>query len=588
MDPVLCLWDRAVAPLGRYAVEMLRAEGLTGALDREVSSNPVRAADLMRHQAIIVAPCDQRTGAEAAALEALQTGCAVIFLRPSRQTAQRLGLTATSVRVANEFYIAPERAHPLWFAELGDTLQFHGAADLYDRRDDGLLARISGPGWAMPFPAIVTGDCGAGRYAVFSYDLATSTVLFHQGSAELASTGAHPDSDGDGVFAPSDMFQGLLDVTKRHVPQADLQQQLLVRVLAWASESVGPVARLWPFPAAQPAVALINGDSDIMTRPQLEWFVNMTEAHGGNYTIYMMEEHLPLLPPDMAADYRRRGHSIGPHIWLKLTPTPEEMAARIREETAHFARYYGAPPRTTRHHCVVWPGWVNTARALAGAGIGLETNYRAAERYQSGYVTGSGLPMRFIDEMGEFIECFQQETLLCDDYALIDKSYLPPLSEQEVIALSRALLDEACAHYHTAVQIYFHPVYSTGLRVNTGQFIHTAGWMEAVLKHCLEKNIPMPSTDAWCAYNEQRRATILGEQNWDPTTGHLSIQLTSVGGLPGATVVLPTRYVGRHVRHVALGSAELSLHQRVVQGTDCVLATGDIEPGRHILVASYD
>jgi hypothetical protein len=314
----------------------------------------------------------------------------------------------------------------------------------------------------------------------------------------------------------------------------------------------------------------------------------MTEAHGGNYTIYIMEEHLPLLPPELAADYRRRGHSIGPHIWLKLKPTPEEMAARIHEETGLFERYYGCAPRTTRHHCVVWPGWIDTARALAAAGIRLETNYRAAERYQSGYITGSGLPMRFVDAAGEFVECFQQETLLCDDYALIDKSFLPPLSEQEVIALSRTLIDEARHHYHTAVQIYFHPVYSTGLRVNTGQFIHTAGWMEAVLKHCMETGVPMPSTDAWCEFNEQRRATVLGEQSWDPSTGRLAVHLTSAGGLHGATVTLPAHHVGRHLQQAALGHAELALHAHVVQGSDCVLATGDIPPGAHLLVARYE
>jgi hypothetical protein len=534
-----------------------------------------------------VAPCGAHTGAEAVVLEALQAGAAVVFLRPSRETAGALGLTSSNTRVANEFYVAPERGHPLWFPALGDALQFHGAADLYDRRDEGVLARVAGAGWAMPHPAIVTGTYGAGRYAVFTYDLATSTVLFHQGLPELASTGPRPDSDGDGVFAPSDMFQGLLDVALRHVPQADLQQQLFVRVLEWAGEPAGPLVRLWPFPGAEPAIVLINGDSDLMTRPQLEWYVNMTEAHGGSYTIYILEEHLPLLPPEMAAAHRRRGHSVGPHIWLTLKPTPEEMAARIHEEVETFRRYYGCTPKTTRHHCVVWPGWVDTARALAGAGIRLETNYRAAERYQSGYLTGSGLPMRFIDETGELIACFQQETLLCDDYVLIDKSFLPPLDEQKAIALSRKLVNEARERYHTVVQLYFHPVYSSGLRVHTGPFIHTAGWMEAVLKYCKENAVPMPSTDAWCEFNERRRTTVLGHQSWDPASGVLHVQVESAGGLPGATVVLPARHAGRRLQHVSLGSEGLALHHREVQERECVLATGVFSPGRQCLMAQY-
>ncbi len=586
MLPPLCLWDPTVAPLGRYAAEMLRAEGLTGAMERDVSSTPVISQELTRHQAVVVAPCGSEGGAEAAALEALQAGAAVVFLRPSRQTAAALGLRSRGSKVANDFYIAPEPSHPLWFPALGDFLQFHGGADLYDKRD-GVLAWIAGSSWAMPHPAIVTGSHGAGRFAVFAYDLATSTVLFHQGLPELASTGPRADADGDGVYAPNDLFQGLLDVNLRHVPQADLQQRLLVRLLEWASEPAGPLARLWTFPDAEPAVVLINGDSDLMTRPQLEWFVNMTEAHGGHYTIYVMEEHQPILTPAMEADYRRRGHSAGPHIWLKLQPSPEEMAGRIQEDVAGFTRYYGHAPKTTRHHCVVWPGWVDTARSLAGAGIRLETNYRAAERYQSGYLTGSGLPMRFIDQGGDMIDCFQQETLLCDDYALIDKSFLPPLSEDQVIDLSCRLIDAARERYHTAVQIYFHPIYSTGLAVHTGQFIRTAGWLEAVLKHCWRNKIPMPSTDAWCEFNERRRATVLTWQTWDEANGTLAVEVDSVSGLPGASLVLPASHAGKALRQVVLGADELPTIPRSIDGRECALAKADLSAGVTRLIARF-
>lgn len=585
MQSALCLWNRRVAPFGRYAVEMLHAEGLTGAREQEVTLSPVSVSELRDYQVVVVAPSGEET--EAIALEALRGGTAIVFLRPSRATAERLGLRARGSRVANDFYLAPNRAHPLWFPTLGDFLQFHGGADLYDRAEN-TLAWVAGPEWATTHPAIVTGTFGTGRFVVFSYDLATSTVLFHQGLPELASTGAKPDADGDGIFAPNDLFQGHLDVNLRHVPQADLQQRLLLRILDWMCAETGPLPRLWPFPNGEPTVALVNGDSDLMTRAQLEWFVNMTEAHGGNYTIYVLEEHRPLVPADLAADYRRRGHSVGPHIWLKLKPTPAEMAARIREEVAGFTHYYDQPPRTTRHHCVVWPGWVDTARALADTGIRLETNYRAAERYQSGYLTGSGLPMRFVDEGGEFIDCFQQETLLCDDYALVDKSFLPPLSEAQVIDLSHRLLADARERYHTAIQIYFHPVYSTGLTVHTGQFIHTAGWLEAVLKYCWKNRIPMPSTDAWCEFNERRRQTVIGVSNWDPTSGALAFDIESAAGLPSGTLVLPTLHAGRHLERVLVGSAEFAMDEREIYGGPYTLATGDFAAGYQRVSAQYE
>jgi hypothetical protein len=590
MRPPLCLWDSAGAPFGRYAVEMLQAEGLTGAEALDVSAGAVPPDALTERQALVIAPCRPATGAEAVALSALRAGTAVILLRPSADTAHDLGLTGGGGRrVAPELYIAPQRRHPLSLPVFDEPLQFHGAADLYDKPQPPaeVVAWVAGPDWPMPHPAIVTGTHGAGRFAVFAYDLASSVVLSHQGRPELASTGPTPDSDGDGVFAPSDLFQGFLDVNRRHIPQADLQQRLLVRLIAWASEGAGPLVRLWPFPDGAPAIALINGDSDGMIRAQLEWYVNMTEAHGGRYTIYVMEQHYGELPPGLATEYRRRGHSLGPHIWHSLRPDPDTFARHLAAEVDRFTANYGQAPRTTRHHCVVWPGWVDTAKALAAAGIRLETNYRAAERYQSGYLTGSGLPMRFIDQQGELVECFQQETLLCDDYLLVDKSFRRPLDEGEAIALSRKLLDDAMARYHTAVQLYFHPIYATGLMVRTGQFIRTAGWLEAVLKHCQGRGVPMPSTDTWCDFNVRRRGTVLAEQQWDGETRTLRLAIESAAGLPGAAILLPTEHDGHALARLRVGADDRPLIQRDVDGQPASLATTDLPPGRTEVIASY-
>jgi hypothetical protein len=111
--------------------------------------------------------------------------------------------------------------------------------------------------------------------------------------------------------------------------------------------------------------------------------------------------------------------------------------------------------------------------------------------------------------------------------------------------------------------------------------------MEAVLKYCKENAVPMPSTDAWCEFNERRRTTVLGHQSWDPASGVLHVQVESASGLPGATVALPAHHAGRRLQHVTLGSEGLTLHHGEMQERDCVLAIGDIGPGRHCLIAHY-
>ncbi len=587
--PPLCCYDPQAAPFGRYVLEILYAEGLTGAEEQNVRETPLEAGALAVRQAVIVAPCGEETGAEAAALEALRHGTPVVFLRPSENTAAALGIADKQRRTANDAYIAPERDHPLWFASVGDFLQFHGTADMYGEYGgrERVLAWIAGRDWELPYPAIVTGTYGAGRFAVFTYDLATSTVLFHQGRREQASTGPDPDADGDGLYCPSDLFIGYRDRTLLDLPQSDLQQQLLVRILEWASASHAPLARLWYYPDAAPAIALFNGDSDGMTRPQMEWYTNMVEAHGGEYTVYLMEQHLAHLTPEMERDYRQRGHSAGPHIWHSPKPTVEQMRTRIQEEVALFEERYGYPPKTTRHHCVIWPGWVETAKALADAGFRMDTNFRAGDHLQYGYLTGSGLPMRFIDEDGEFIELFEQETLFCDDYVLVDKSFLPPLSEEQAIATSKEYMDAARDHYHTVVHLYFHPIYASGVKVNTGQFIRTAGWFEAVLKYAAQEKLPMPSTDAWCTFNEQRRAAAIAEQRWDASSGILYLSLATRDGLPNGTMIVPARYGGRQVAEVLRDGEPLRLERRSVAGTAVVLAVCDFAAGTHELAVHY-
>lgn len=587
--PPLCSHDPQTAPFGRYVLEMLFAEGLTGAQEQNVRETPLTTEAMRGRLAVIVAPCGEETGAEQAALEALRQGTPVVFLRPSAETAAVLGLTDKQRRTAIEAYIAPERDHPLWFAALGDFMQYHGTADMYGEYSgrERVLAWIAGRDWALPYPAIVTGTYGAGRYAVFTYDLATSTVLFHQGRREQASTGPNPDFDGDGLYCPSDLFVGYRDRTLLDRPQADLQQQLLVRILQWASTPHAPLTRLWYYPDAVPAIVLLNGDSDGMTRPQMEWYTNMVEAHGGEYTVYLMEEHLRHLSPEMERDYRRRGHSAGPHIWHSLKPTVVEMRTRIQEEVVLFEERYGYPPKTTRHHCVIWPGWVETAKALADAGFRMDTNFRAGDHQQYGYLTGSGLPMRFIDEDGEFIEIFEQETLFCDDYVLVDKSFLPPLSEEQAIAVSKEYIDAARDYYHSVVHLYFHPIYSTGVQVNTGQFIRTAGWFEAVLKYAAQEQLPMPSTDAWCTFNEQRRATVLCEQRWDEESGTLHVAIESQDGLPGGTLLVPARQDGREIVEALLDGESMQVTRRSVAGDAYVLAVGDIGGGAHEVAVRY-
>ena len=110
--PPLCCYDPQAAPFGRYALEMLYAEGLTGAEEQNVRETLLEAGAVRDRQAVIVAPSGADTGAEAAALEALEQGTPAVFLRPSEKTAAALGITGKQRLPAHQPLLWPRDGLP--------------------------------------------------------------------------------------------------------------------------------------------------------------------------------------------------------------------------------------------------------------------------------------------------------------------------------------------------------------------------------------------------------------------------------------------------------------------------------------------
>ena len=100
-------------------------------------------------------------------------------------------------------------------------LQFHDRADLYTWQGDAAAVALwLAPflGQASSFPAVIATAHGDGRAVIYTFDLAASTVRFHQGRPEQASTGAYPDYDSDGMYKANDLFVGCLDDSAARPP----------------------------------------------------------------------------------------------------------------------------------------------------------------------------------------------------------------------------------------------------------------------------------------------------------------------------------------------------------------------------------
>src|SRR5918997_4971602 len=227
---------KASNPFTRYLAEILRAEGLNAFKVTDVAN--VTPAVLAQHEVAIVGDM-ALTAAQVATLTGwVQGGGDLIAMRPDKQLAGLLGLSDAGATLANA-YLRVDTTRAPGQGIVGDTMQFHGAADRYGLAGATSLATLySGAATATPAPALTVRDVGTngGRAAAFTYDLARSVVLTRQGNPAWAGQ----ERDGQTPIRSDDLFYGpaaadpqpnWVDLDKAAIPQADEQQRLLANLI---------------------------------------------------------------------------------------------------------------------------------------------------------------------------------------------------------------------------------------------------------------------------------------------------------------------------------------------------------------------
>ncbi|HEX2035888.1 MAG TPA: hypothetical protein VHS99_17045 [Chloroflexota bacterium] len=569
-----------------YVEEILLAEGYPWVRRIDLQETPLSAAALAQADVTILSHIRLAAEEEALLLGHVRDGGRLLALRPSPRLAQACGLRSfnpvrhrgqTHLLGLEDRWLRANAASPLGRNLPADELQFHSRADLYTWAGDpgAVVAHLAPfPGAPSAHPAVVATDHGRGRVALYTFDLATSTVLFHQGRREQSSTGAYPDYNGDATYKANDMFVGFLDERLKHVPQADVHQDLFVRLLVWLTETGRPLPRLWYFPHGARAVAFFNGDGDSMRAPDLANTIAQVERFGAPFTTYVMTENYPELDPAWEASLRARGHGFGQHVWAGPLPTPAEMRQQLRAELAGFRERYGHAPLSYRGHWVVWVGWTEMARYLAEEGIRLDTDFLGGRFFKEGYLNGSGLPVRFMDEQGRMIDLYEQCTISADDTWLTDKSFLPAYSIEECIAVSRRQLEEAVQKYHTVYHPYFHP------RNTDPGTLHTQPWLTAMLWYCRKLNVPCVGDEDWVRFNDARRAMRLEALRFDGAAGTLDFALRAGPAIAGATVVLPPSHGGRRLTRATVDGQSVPITVEEVEGRRQARFSADFAAGQ--------
>jgi hypothetical protein len=519
--PILVVADPG-DPFGRYYAEILRAEGLNefavagpGALD---------PATLAAYQVVLLAR-GSLSDAQIGALSGwVAAGGNLIAMRPDPRLAGLLGLGADTGDLADA-YLRPEAGAGV----TGETLQYHGTADVWSLAGAVTVATLySGPGAATGAPAVTLQSVGGagGQAAAFAYDLARSVVYTRQGNPGFV------DQKRDGTSGPhrSDdlFFPDWVNRDKVRIPQADEQQRLLANLITGMALDRVPLPRFWYLPRGARAAVVMTGDDHASangTAGQFERFKAASPAGCSvadwqcvRATSYMYQG-TPLTDAQAAA-FQAEGFELALHLDTSCG-NPANLAGVWAEQLPPFRAKWPSlvSPRSNRTHCVAWNGWIDTARAEAGAGVRLDTNYywwpAAWVQDRPGMFTGSGFPMRFADTDGSLLDVYQAVTQMTDESGIDYGKHI------------RALLDGALGPEG------FYGVFTANMHTDTP----THPGADAIVAEAAARGVPVISAAQLLEWLDGRNGSAF--RNVSYAGGRLTFTLDRAPGARGLEAMLP-------------------------------------------------
>jgi hypothetical protein len=178
-------------------------------------------------------------------------------------------------------------------------------------------------------------------------------------------------------------------------------------------------------------------------------------------------------------------------------------------------------------------------------------------KWLNGHFTGSGRPMKFVDEQGRILNIYQQPTQIADDH-LLDLHWggVARMPAEAALEVSQQLLKASAEADHSAIAANFHvDPFAVG-----GEWLPEARrWLEGTLDIATALDIPIWSAVDWLRFTEIRHDAGLENVQWEPGEGRLSFDLLAQDNSEVAlTVMAPLHHdkadlVGLEVDGVTTG-----------------------------------
>ncbi len=509
-----------------YLAEILRMEGFVDFSEEDISA--LDENSLAQHDLVIL----PRAALSRAKMEQLvayvRHGGRIIAFQPDPQLTEELDLRPT-YRGLDGGLLHIDTRHPALQGLSSEPVQVVTPAvewslDTAKAASELAAIRPAVNGAAEGTPAIVSVAVGRGAAVLFSYDLPHTVARLRQGNPD------HVDlcfAGLDGIYRPSELFVGQLPTEQMLIPQADLHSALLARLI----EELAPRPRLWYYPKPeQTSVLIMTSDDDWSTLPQFETLLDGLRSRQARCTFYVVPNSN--LTRDRIEAWEAGGHTFSVHPALEADtvremkieePQSALVGPMLAENIERHQREFGRPVRTVRHHAVRWRGYVDAARDLAELGVRMDLNYLAVSPFL-GYMCGSGRPLRFVDQNGAVIDCFQQPTHWTEE-CLIHPEFVFSFKWDVERALKETgdIIRRAARRYYTPVALNSHPV---SFATYSSPLIE-GNWDTAVAE-----GVPILSADDWLNWTESRSQVRI---ELDPAGGTLH----AASHLPAVTLLLP-------------------------------------------------
>jgi len=568
--PILVI-SSLLNPFSRYYGEILSAEGLNEYTIADMSN--LTPANLANYDVVILGDISLSSAQATMLADWVSGGGNLIAMHPDKQLAGLLGLTPTSSTLTDA-YLLVQNSSGAGAGIVGQTIQFHGSADLYTPNGAAILATLySTASTSTAYPAVTLINSGAGLAAAFTYDLARSVIYTRQGNPAWSGEkrdGQIPPTRSDDLYfgaASFDPEPDWVNLSKVSIPQADEQQRLLANLILSMNAARKPLPRFWYFPSGFKAVVIMTGDDhgsfysgsatsnrfddDLAASPQGCSVADWQCVRASAYLFPQALASNPLTDSQVAA-YIAQGFEVSFHADSNPTCsdwTPSELDSFYTNLLASLAAQFPSlpTPKTHRMHCISWSDYDSQPQVELGHGIRLDTSYYywppSWVNDQPGMFTGSGMPMRFTDRNGNIIDVYQATTQMTDE------------SGQSYPFNIDTLLDNAlgATGYYGAFAVNAHN--------DQGSY---PGIAPDVISSAQSRGVPIVSSLQMLTWLDGRNSSFFGSLAWSGNT--LSFTITQATRARNLRAILPTNGPSGILSSISINGSPVAFATQTIKG----------------------